>query len=217
MFLMARLDYPLYDFGGSAAVGLWNISETEEEFYGICSELLSVKGRVDAMKSKARRLEFLAVRALLKDMLGYVPEIHHDGNGRPYMDGGVKLSVSHTRGYAAVIISRDCGVAVDIEYVSDRVCRVAEKFLRKDESVATPLEKLAVWCAKESLYKLHSGDKLSFHEIRVPGTPGVEKAATGRFCVENLRRGYAVDMYFAVNGDFLLTYTAENAALEKSR
>lgn len=212
---MARLDYPSHDFGGSCAVGLWNISETEEEFYGWCPELLSLKGRVDAMKSKARRLEFLAVRALLKDMLGYVPEIRHDENGKPYMNGGVKLSVSHTQGYAAVMISGNCDVAVDVEYVSDRVCRVADKFLRKDETAGTPLEKLAVWCAKEALYKLHSCDKLSFHEIRVAGTPGVEKAANGSFRVENLRRGCAVNMFFAVNGNFLLTYAAENVALEK--
>lgn len=129
--MMARLDYPLHDFGGSCAVGLWNISETEEEFYEVCPELLSVKGRVEALKSKARRLEFLAVRALLKDMLGYVPEIRHDENGKPYMDGGVKLSVSHTRGYAAVMVSGICDVAVDVEYVSDRVSQGGRQVLEK--------------------------------------------------------------------------------------
>lgn len=214
---MARLDYPLYDFGGNSTVGLWGISETKEEFYEICPDLLHVKEHVDAMKSTARRLEYLAVRALLKDMLGYVPEIYHDENGKPYMDGGIKLSVSHTRGYAAVIVSKSRDVAVDIEYVSDRVCRVAEKFLRKDEFVVTPLEKLAAWCAKETLYKLHSGDKLSFDEMRVVDTPRVGESINGSFCVENLRRGYAVDMRFAVNGNFLITYAVEKTAFEKSR
>lgn len=209
---MARFYVSLPDSSSSYVLGLWKMEEDETIFFQKYPEMLCLKEELSHIKSVSRRMEVLSVRALLKDMLGEIPQIFHNSDGRPFLENGMKISVSHTRGYAAVVLSADYNVAVDIEYMSDRVNRVADKFLRKDEFAESKNEKLVSWCAKETLYKLHSTDKLSFHEIKISELPDLNSNKLGHFVVENMKRGQCVGVNFVCNDMFVLTY-----AVEKSR
>lgn len=64
---------------------------------------------------------------LLTLMLGYTPIISHNSDGKPFIEG-YNISISHTKGYVAIIISRFFEVGVDIEYPADRVLRIASRF-----------------------------------------------------------------------------------------
>ncbi|MFA4046935.1 4'-phosphopantetheinyl transferase superfamily protein [Prevotella sp. PCHR] len=163
----------------------------------------------DTFKSEARCLEYLAVRALLSHMEGDDIRISHDGNGKPLLSNGAEISISHTRGYVAVIVSSVKRVAVDIEYVSERVGRVASKFLRDDENALSLHGQLLCWCAKETAYKLFSADNLGFHDIRI--SPCDLNGNTGVVKAENLKRNVEFDIYYNMTDKFMLTYAIYKA------
>ena len=81
-------------------------------------------------------MEWLSVRVLLYAMLQEDKEIGYSPEGKPYLtDHSFFISISHTKGYVAVILSDKVPVGIDIEQYGQRVHRVAHKYMREDESV----------------------------------------------------------------------------------
>ena len=58
-------------------------------------------------------------------------------------------------------------MGVDIEYRSDRIRRIASRFLRPDESASSTDDLLTCWCVKEAVYKLRSASHLAYDQMRV--------------------------------------------------
>ena len=110
------------------------------------------------------------------------------------------ISISHTTGYAALILSDAEEVGIDIEYLSDRVERIAPRFIRYDEHAETTLQKLLLWSAKETVYKLFSEDALGFFDMRLL------TFADGLMRVENIKRKIIVDVCYETTDDYVLTY-----------
>lgn len=184
-------------------LGLWQMDESVEQLFSQYPHLQAYRSMMEEKyKNDGRKLEFLAIRSLMHAM-GINGPLKHNSVGKPMVDGW-HVSVSHTRGYAAFIVSRRQDVAVDVEYVSDRVDRIANKFLRKDERPRNTLERLVSWCAKETVYKLFSSDNLKFDEMRICPFD----ADADWICqVENLKRkSVSVNVDFEIAIDFVLTY-----------
>ena len=148
------------------SLGLWQMDEEVEQLFEQYPHLQAYRSSLEAKyKQEGRKLEFLAIRALMyemlkangasKGLLSHAGDITHNEAGKPLFRG-YHISVSHTKGYAALILSRNQEVAVDIEYFSDRVERISSKFLRKDEKAVDQDSMLVHWCAKETVYKLFS-------------------------------------------------------------
>lgn len=118
--------------------------------------------------AEKRRQEWLAVRVLLKEMVGEEKEIAYLPSGKPYLkDGSMHVSFSHTVGYVAVALHPSAEVGVDIEQYGTRVRRVASRFIREDEkvSVASGDEVYALllhWSAKETMFKLMDDEAVDF-------------------------------------------------------
>ena len=111
---------------------------------------------------------------------------------------GYHISISHTLGYVAVILSRDYEVGVDIEYVSDRVNRISSRFLRDDEVFADTTDKLIAWCAKETMYKLFSSEYLALKDIKVDPQSCL---------VTNKKRNITLQFQCECSSKYILTYT----------
>ncbi len=209
---MPQISLPYRYSGDAVKIGLWKMTETEESLYLQFPELCRYKSEIANMKSLSKRIEFLVVRALLKGMLGFVPVLQHNEDGKPLLSNGMNISISHTRGYAAVILSDTDNVAIDIEYYSDRVCRVADMFIRKDEQAQELIDKILCWCSKETLYKLHSSDKLGFHDMRMDHSSlSILEASNGFFTIENMRRQTKVKMRFMATETYIMTYAHEKS------
>lgn len=189
-------------------VGLWRMDESEDEILHANPSLYSLLPDISSMKSQTLRLERLAVAALLESMFGQAVPVEHNDAGRPFLDNGYEIGISHTRGYAVVIVSKKHNVAVDMEYMNDRVMRIARRFLREDESLTTVKELLLCWCAKETLYKLHSDDRLAFQEMRTHGIRN-DGNLEGRFTIDNLKRGITVEMSYLSTQSYILTIAVE--------
>lgn len=206
---MPKIQNVLIESSSFIKIGLWRITEGQDELLAIgtnCQYLEDIQN----IKSQVRRLEYLATRALLQDMIGNTAEIRHYSSGKPYLTDGRNISISHTKEYVAVAVSDDYNVALDIEYVSDRVCRVANRFLRDDELAETTIQKLLVWCAKETLYKLHSEDELVFEDMRAVDIPNLDSVSSGKFIIQNMKRMQNIAINFIVTDDYVFTFAKEN-------
>lgn len=196
------------------SLGLWQMDESPEHLFDLYPHLLPYRSSLDdKYKNDGRKLEFLAIRALMyemlrgngasKGLLSHAGDFTHNGQGKPLFRG-YHVSISHTKGYAALILSKKSEVAVDIEYMSDRVERIASKFLRKDERADSLDAKLVHWCAKETVFKLFSEENLLFEDMRVKP---FDTMADWACDVENLKSGKTARVDFELAMDFVLTYS----------
>lgn len=169
--------------------------------------------------SENRRKETGSVYSLLFAMTGYRNlVIGHEPSGKPYVEG-YKIGISHTKCFVSVILSTSCDVAVDIEYINTRVLRIADRFLREDEKpnalqfskgkkekgdkdvVPDVIPTLLFWCAKETIYKLYSDERLTFQNIKI-----MDAEQGGALCGNNLITGESVRIDYTFNNDYVLTY-----------
>lgn len=228
-------------------LGLWQTTETVDGFFGTYGFLEPYRQHVEtSFKNDGRKKEFLAIHALLHEMLAIcgkphgarrskglqdqskasqdqskasqglpvadVPMIGHAASGQPLLRG-YHVGVTHTKGYAALMLSKSCDVACDIEHFSDRVERIKSKFLRRDEK-ADDLDSLLVhWCGKETVYKLFPEDNLHFSQMRV----GPFSTMSDWACeVENMKRGEKVRVDFELTMQFVLTYAFRKRTLPRA-
>lgn len=166
---------PLYqqfsDCKGGCKIAIWQIVESEEELVAPLSNgrVLLEEAR-QRFKAAGRRIEWLAVRRLMHQ-LGIASPIAYLPSGKPYLkDDERHISISHTRGYAAVAISETKPIGLDIEQRTDKVYRVQHKFLSPEEKSLLPSEKknvealLIIWTAKEAMFKLVDKEGIDFAE-----------------------------------------------------
>ena len=154
-----------------ARLGIWEITEPEEELYHKVRLSASEKTYYVSLKSPLRKKHWLSYRLILPHLLStdLVSSMHYDPFGKPHLDNGAgHISVAHSGKFAALIFSREQEVGIDIEQVRPRIIQLADKFLSPGEeayNTADPLqaERLClIWCAKEALYKLYGRKNLSF-------------------------------------------------------
>lgn len=187
-------------------LGLWKMEETALQFLSDSSDMSKLFDvEISAYKSEVRRLEKLAVYSLLWKMTNSKVFVSHNEDGKPIVDG-YNISISHTRGYASVILSKLKNVAVDIEYYSDRVARIADKFIREDEIATDIASQLINWSAKETVYKYFSEQNLQYFDMKL--IPFEEFENTKR--VLNLKTSSYLDVYYELNNEYVLTYTYNN-------
>lgn len=183
--------------GEKARLALWKMSERVEE--------LSRPNHIDltAFRSESRLKEKLTTYALIKELTGLDSlELSYASSGKPLLDG-FEISISHTIGWAVVVLSRNTPVAVDIEYRSDRVTRITDRFIRADEDKSSVDIQLINWSAKETMYKLFSEEQLQFHEMRLQQfTP----SNAGKIRVEDLKYPKTIEVEYILNADYVLTW-----------
>lgn len=140
---------------------VWEMKESPEALATMLDNANYYKMDLLDIKSLTRRKEKLTTYVLLNKMLGHDAFLVHRESGAPYLPyEPYSVSISHTKGYAAVVLSPagKC-VAVDIEYPSERVCSIRHRFLSSEENMFINLDNeaahlLVCWCAKETLYKM---------------------------------------------------------------
>jgi 4'-phosphopantetheinyl transferase len=193
---------------------IWQISESVEELWSaiILREEEEVLYR--SFVAESRKKQWLAYRLLVSDLLR--PDnfpIEYNEGGKPFLAGSdFHISVTHTEDLAAVIISRNAMVGIDMEKIRPRVAKVKDRFLNPAELASInkdrELEQLTLaWCAKEALYKLYGDRNLDFRENILVEIP----SRAGSFFKARIRRGGKENKYRLFSekiGDFILVYSA---------
>ena len=183
--------------GENARLALWKMSERVEE--------LPHPNHIDltAFCSASRLKEKLTTYALIKELTGLDSlELSYASSGKPLLDG-FEISISHTIGWAVVVLSQNTPVAVDIEYRSERVTRITDRFIRADEDKSSVDIQLINWSAKETMYKLFSEEQLQFHEMRLQQ---FTSSNAGKIRVEDLKYPKTIEVEYILNADYVLTW-----------
>lgn len=200
MPLAEQWEYP----GG--VIALWRTTEPVSQLETYCTDPEIAASRL--MKGKRSR-EFLAWRALLHAVSpGAVVE--YDAAGGPVVSGGryPYIGVSHTEGYAAVILGyRPC--AVDIESFGRNIVSLAGKFSAPEETAALeflpPDKRLnLIWCAKEALFKLHRRCEVDFkRDMQILSTEGADG---GRPIIKARFREETNSLYFRPHENLCMVF-----------
>ena len=153
-----------------AVIGVWQITETEEELMELSSTPSDEMEEISFIRSESLRKQRLAVRALLNTLFDEKVYLSHHDNGKPYLENNpVNISITHTEKYVAVILHEEENVGIDIESLDRDFSAVEKKALSEDEIDDLEDEKrneqLAIyWCAKEAVFKLLSRYNVDFAE-----------------------------------------------------
>ena len=117
---------------------VWKMEESLDTLFSLLPDTrrVSCEQEMQRFTSDRRKLEWLSVRVLLYSMLQEDKEIGYSSEGKPHLtDNSSFISISHTKGYVAVILSSVAPVGIDIEQYGQRVKRVYDRFIRSDERV----------------------------------------------------------------------------------
>lgn len=191
--------------------GVWKMQESWEE---LTEQLLQPELCQEALQrfhAPHRRMEWLTTRLLLQVLMGRVPEIDYLPSGKPIMrNQGMHISISHTKGYVAVILANR-EVGIDIEQYGQRIHKIKTRFIRTDETVLPykgeeTWSLLLHWSAKETLFKCLGTSEVDFREHLqilpfIPQTKGCIQAKEYR---TPKRRTFTLQ--YELHPDFVLTY-----------
>ena len=171
---------PLLFTQNSPAIGIWKIEESSQEMLESIRKNENYPRDIDHdvnnIKLEKRKQEWLAVRLLLSHIDSPASYIDYLESGAPFLRNNLyNISISHTTGFAAMILSNKEKPGIDIEYHSGRAYKLREKFLGNIEMEMFDLlndtshyniETLATlcWCAKETAFKALMQTEVDFIE-----------------------------------------------------
>ena len=156
------------DIDADTRLGIWKIEEPEAFFLQAVMPQRNVS-------HPHKKLQHLAGRYLLKYLFPDFPVslIQIADTRKPFLaDEAYHFSISHCGDFAAVIVSRNKRVGIDIEIVTSKVERIKHKFLSEEELMMAGKswhhssdELLTLlWSCKEAVFKWFGFGEVDFRE-----------------------------------------------------
>jgi len=147
------------------SVAVWQIAETEAFFYDFLKLLPDDELRIKNCKLQKVRLQKLACRAVLAELLkNNEIGITYSETTQPQLKD-YHISFSHTKNSVAVALSKT-PVGIDIEELTPRILPLYPRFMGEQEIAGCDVNNLKdlyyYWCAKEAMYKWYAKGNLDF-------------------------------------------------------
>jgi 4'-phosphopantetheinyl transferase len=199
----------------STQILVWKVTETFEELFAAVILNNANRMRLDGMKSEMHQRAFLSVRKLLQETAHTDLDLYYDQFGKPHLNGEKHISITHSHGFSAIIIS-DETVGIDIELQRDKIIRIADKFsdsefqFLKSENREEYIRKLTViWGAKEAIFKIRNEKGISFKDhIKVNAFELENKEAVAELHFNSLVKDFKI--HFEEIENFTLVYAFQN-------
>jgi phosphopantetheinyl transferase len=206
---LLRTSHPFPD----AIFGLWQITEDEAFFRADLPLSAAEESELTKHQNALRRLEWLAGRWLLHKLTGSPQRLPlaKDAFSKPFFpeNQDMACSLSHSKGSvgALVVVPKEGGLLTgggcDIQVLTDKMPRIAHKFLNAAETQFVEGHDRAqkfdlfhlFWTAKESLYKAYGLKKLDFRKhifVENLHWDGQIGHASGRVEKDEFRQVYAL-------------------------
>jgi len=156
-------------------VRAWQITESCETLLQEIRLRKDEKNIYRQFSNDRRKKQWLACRILVRQML-YPDDarLKQNPDGKPFLSPPIRhLSLSHSGEMAVAAINPEKATGIDIEKISDRILRVKERFMTREEldAIHDPADTALLsfyWCAKEAMFKLHGSPGIDFQkEIRI--------------------------------------------------
>lgn len=192
---------------------IWKITE---EFTELSSEVKLNEisaNRLQNMMSDLHKRAFLSVRKLLEIANFSDFDLYYDEFGKPHLQDGSFISISHSFEFSAIIISNQ-KVGIDIEKQREKIKLIANKFCdfelkNLQQNEGNYIKKLtAIWGAKEAIFKIKNEKGISFkNHIQVQPFEIEDKKAKTLF---NFNGNLAhFDIHFMEIENYMLVYAFE--------
>tara|TARA_X000000368_G_scaffold174301_1_gene137448 strand:- start:533 stop:1153 length:621 start_codon:yes stop_codon:yes gene_type:complete len=119
-------------------------------------------------KSNILREQFLATRKVLA-LENPDHEIKYDIDGKPSLNSNYHISISHSHEIAAIAISDNSKIGLDVQLNENKIFDIQQKFLNSSEKLnigKNPTLNILtmIWTSKESIYKAIGQKGTSFSD-----------------------------------------------------
>ena len=203
-----------------SVIHVWKIEEELEDLRAEVELKPESRERLEGMKSILHQKGFLSVRCLLQQE-GYSDQnLSYNGYGKPLLDDGKHISITHSFEFAALIISID-EVGIDVEKNREKILKIQHRFVNtdydslSDEDMVRQLT--VIWGAKEAMYKTYPYGGLSFHDhIAIDPFLFRDQRSAGRIIFDQWKRQYDIHFEFLQEG-FTLVYAIMHHVPETSQ
>ena len=141
-------------------------------------------------------------------------KITYNLDGKPSLNTEYNISISHSHEIAAIAISDNCKIGLDVQLKENKILNIRNKFLHKSEILNIGEDPsidilTMIWTSKESIYKAIGlkGTSLSNNIIidRV-----VEKDKTGIGYYINGTEKVKFDLKFFYIDEYIICYAYQN-------
>jgi len=118
--------------------------------------------------NETRKREWLAVRVLLNEVLGFWPNITYMETGKPIINNHIRhLSISHSKEMVGILLCTSPFAGVDIEKTTRNIDNILPRFLSEEEINNIDISgdddsKIIHWCAKEAIFKSINEPNIEF-------------------------------------------------------
>lgn len=204
-------------------LGIWEMQENLDEIRNILeiseqteqSDYKEALMQADEFGSDKRRLEWLSTRALVNSLMAEKTIIYYNEFGKPFLKDSEKvISISHSNDLIAVIIGKHKKVGIDVEKMSNKIGKVAYKFLHTIELQNIDTENIFQlylhWSAKEALFKVYGKKDLYFNKNLIVDqfkftNPGI---LSGLIMKDEMKESFVLN-YFTIKEDYLVVWCSK--------
>jgi len=194
-------------------IKLWKVIIGElntEELNSDEKNLLKLK------KNNILREQFLATRKVLAlENSDY--KITYNNNGKPLLNSKYNISISHSHEIAAVAISDNSKIGLDVQLKESKIVNIQNKFLNKYEKSNIGDDPTVdiltmVWTSKESIYKAVGLKGISFSKnIKIDKVIEKDKIGIGYYI--NGTEKVKFDLKFFYVDEYTICYAYQNPKL----
>ncbi len=192
---------------------VWELKEDEYSLLDLASLSEADRGSFSKISNPGRRLEWLAVRVLLKEFYHLQPSIDYNENGKPILvNHNDKISISHSGRMVGISLHSSKSPGIDVEMLNPRIYKIANRFLSEKEKAGlgdTPsVEQLTViWGAKEVMFKVYEHGGITFKDdfYVEPFAKSTKGSLMGIITKDN--QTIHIPMEYMQIGDFMLVQT----------
>ena len=174
------------------------------------------KNLLKLKKNNILREQFLATRKVLAlENSDY--KITYNNNGKPSLNSKYNISISHSHQIAAVAISDNSKIGLDVQLNENKIFNIQDKFLNPTEKLnigENPSLKILtmIWTSKESIYKAVGLKGISFSDnIKIEKV--VEEDKTGIGYYTNGSEKVKFDLKFFYIDEYTICYACQNLKL----
>jgi len=200
----------------SSILGVWKIEEDIKTLLEMVELDADDRKKYKGFTSTSRKLEFLSVRALLRELLGKDARIVYNKNNKPFLkDGSRFISISHSNKLTAILCSTNEKVGIDLEYMSSNIGAIAFKFLNRKEKVTKDTENRKYhlylhWCAKEALYKICDKEGISIRKNIIIENFDIKDSGEIKGKVHTKKINESFDLFYTRYDNYAIVWTKKN-------
>lgn len=154
-------------------IAVWQITEQVSELAVHFSPEELASSDFQKYSFDKRKIEWMASRLLIKELLGSNYQLSYLNSGKPILDHTdfKHISITHSANFVAVFVHKDHETGIDIESTDRDFRKIEKRYLSEEElrEVGTSNELHCLyWCAKEAVFKLVLDEGIEFRtQIRI--------------------------------------------------